>query len=617
MRSWYIVASGILLVIMMSIVVHIRPPSIYPYLLLSLLAGGLLALTIVLHKKAHQQALLVAILLLVFLLLPSVWFISTSYAALTPVDVTYDYAISNTYLEYERAFFFPPGESVPSRWLSSYSGNPALHILSATIANVLGVDTYRVAMFLPSVFATICFLFLYLLATRLCRTMGITTVVIPLTILVSGISAHAIFFGSRFVRTSLALPLLMMGFYLICKYMPAGGKRTLGLITFSALMLVVTHHLSSVVFAVYLVSFLAAAMVAFALLRMAKPKWQELAAKLPQRALAIGIVGIVAVGAFIGWDYFAPRILQPPPAVIAVVEEPAVVKARWSAVVAESMAKIPALISEPEAYVPMGRYHEQLTPPWVRILLARDILVYFPVFLGFSWLIMWLIRAKMKLSHNQVLAAFFFMFSLLVFGVFTAIDLFLTHIDTYRIVLIALPLIAFGSAVFYSWLWGKSKHALFVILVFVIVCSSLGLWGHRLVPLHAYTSAVNPAEVGDAMPLDARHHAVGDFLNGHVICGATEIISDDMYALYPLVPPAAYGKITGMASRAAVPEPDEIARLGSRTTAVVNFSVPPWSCWYSMRTTPGTLLARKSEYYSALAANFNKIYTNGFEIWLR
>jgi len=615
MKGWKIIGAGFLLISLLSILICIKPSTIYPYLFLSVIAALLLTSVILFDRDGQDKTSLFLILLFVFLFLPSIWFISTRYAALTTADVTYEYAIINTFMEYDKIFVIPSTELEPSRWLAGYSKYPVLHTLGAILCSVTGIDSYVLPMFLPMVLSLIGFMFLYLIATKLSKGLRLKPVIIPLSLLIYGVSALGIFFHFRLVRQSLAVVVLLVGFYLIYNYISAGGRRIAGLIILCALLLVLTHHLSSFIFLIYLLAFFLASVLFIALHKLAKPEWQTFAAKLPKRCLFIGIVGIVAVGAFLGWDQCAPRILQPPQEVLVSQQMPSTTETIMGT--ASGALRTPQL----EAYVPPGQYPKQLTPSWVHIQTARSLLIYFPVFFGFIWLIREKLKKKFK-GRQEFTAFCFFVFSLVIFGVSFATDLFLTKMAPYRIVLVALPFVAFGSAIFYTKLVTKSKQAVFIGLVFVIVSSSLGLWAHRVIPAHVYSSAICPVEVGEVMPLDARHHALGSFASDHILDGASgqRIISDDSHSLYPIIPPPAYGKIAGPTHPALIAARlDEVINGNSGEIVVVDFGQNPYIywCWSREPFDPKAAPEVRAKYRSRLENNLNKIYDNGFEIWTK
>jgi len=161
-KSRAIVSVGILLVIMLFIVVWNKTPTIYPYLCLAIAFSGVLVFSIIrYHQGTGDKFSVIFLIFIAFLFLRNVQFISAHYSALMPAgDVTWEYAVINTFSQQGQIAVIPPGDF--SNMLTWYSSWPALHALSLIFTDVSGVRLYALPIVLPIIFSCIGFLFVYL-----------------------------------------------------------------------------------------------------------------------------------------------------------------------------------------------------------------------------------------------------------------------------------------------------------------------------------------------------------------------------------------------------------------------------------------------------------------------
>jgi len=630
MKQHHVVIFSILLAVVISILVWDKQPTIYPYALLALMAGTVLAVAILDgNGKVIKPSTVFAIFLIAFLLVPNIWFVSTHYAALQASDVTSEYAIANTFSDYGKAFVVPP--TLDSMRLTNYSTYPLLHILAVTIGHLAEIDTYVLAMILPSIFGVVGFLFLYLLVTKLTYALGLSKILIPISLLIYALAPEAIFAHLRFVRQGLALVLVLILFYLIYKFILTRDWRIGALIICDVAVLAPVHHFSSFLMAIYLSAFLVLALV-LALLsrRLTESEWRSHLRKLFVPCLLIGIIGILSAATFLWWNRLAVTALQPSQEILASFEatttavepaipvEPATETMAPGAIRQAGSRSLIAVteIEELEPYVPESHYPDKLTPPWVHLLKIRDFLIYVPVFFGFGWLIRR--RLKSKFNNYEELVAFsLLIFSLALLGALFFFDLFVAKIVPYRIALLSLPFIALGSSILYGHILWRRKLAVAVVLVFVITCSFLGLWAHRIVPVHIYSSSVSVVEVGEAIPLEDRHYALGEFL-GEQNRGTniSRIISEDSHLLYPILPPQAYPKIGPFRRIYAAVQLSEAITHGE-SVAVADFGQSIYTYATGRTREPEEAEQVETEYHIILETHMNRVYDNGFSIWAR
>jgi len=598
-KRWAIKELGLILAIALTILVWNKEPTIYPYLFVAITLASLLAFSITgYYKGSVDKFSTICLIFIVFLFLRNVQFIATHYQALIPADVTWEYAVINTFSQADKIFVIPA--STFTDMLSWYSSWPLLHTLSLIFNDALGIKVSLLPVILPTIFSLVGFLFVYLIADRLAIDLKLNKVIVPLSLLFYAIAPEAIYYGFKFVRNSLGLVFVLAEFYLLYKYISHRDSRILVLIILNAVAIVLTHHYTSLIFTAYLLAFATLTLI----LALASGKLRRLITwieKLPifrKEAAVIGIVGLISAAVVFGW---------------------------WSQVgtIIEGTASgVGSRIGEMEIspFILEAHYPQQLTPPWVNLFWARDFLIYVPVFFGFAWLIKQKFK-KRTLDFNEERGFYFLILSLGCFGVFFLFELFVSHVETFRIVLLSLPFIALCSAILYVKMLSNGrwlKWLTFAVLIFVITSSFLGLWGHRYAPIHLYCSSINAQEVGEPTPLDDRHYALQQFVGENQLdLKSEEILSDDNSLLYRLLSPQEYQKIGP--GRAALYAELTRAVADGDNLVVIDFGAGFYShyCGPYAPVEPEAAEEARAEYCSKLESNLNKIYHNGFEVWLK
>lgn len=611
LKRWAIITLGLILTIALVILVWNKLPTIYPYLCISIALSTLLAFSIVGYSKGNTDKFSVIFLVfLVFLFLRNVQFIATHYGTFLPADVTWEYAVINTFSQQGQIFTIPA--SAFSHMLTWYSSWPLFHTFSLIFADVLGMKLSTLPVVLPTILGSIGFLFVYLLADKLAASLKLNKTVVPICLLLYAVSPEAIYYGFKFVRQGLGVVLVLAEFYLLYKYITHRDLRILALVILNSLVIVLTHHYTSFVFTGYLLAFAGLTFVlALVVSRVIKTGWMANLSKLRNQAVIIGIVAFLsAASIFVWWNQVGTVIHGIAGGVTTRI-----------VMVAEQIITLPEASTTPHIEVtpffPQWHYPSELTPPWVNLLWARDFLIYMPVFFGFAWLIRQKFKKRKSLASEELVGFYFVVFSLSCFGVLFLFELFISHVEPYRVVLLSLPFIVLCSAILYvemlshgSWL----KWLAFSILVFVITSSFLGLWGHRHAPVHLYTSAVSAEEVGESIPLDDRHYALQQFITENQLDNKAEVIvSDNNYLLYFLLPSQEYKKFGPGWSRLASGLHDSVAN--GDDLLVIDFGARFYHYYHGVTTleAAGRLA---TEYRTELTANLDKIYDNQFEIWL-
>jgi hypothetical protein len=610
-KSRAIVALGLILIIVLATLVWDKQPTIYPYLCLAIAFSGVLTFSIIrYHQDAGNKFSVIFLIFIAFLFLRNVQFISTHYSALMPADVTWEYAVINTFSEQGQISTIPA--STFSDMLTWYSSWPAFHTLSLIFGDILGIKLSVSPVILPTILGSIGFLLVYVLTDKLTANLKLNKTVVPMCLLLYAVSPEAIYYGFKFVRQGMGVALVLVGFYLLYEYIVRRDFRFLALSILNALVIVLSHHYTSFVFSYYLLAFAGLTFIlALVLSRVIKIGWLVNLSKLRKQALIVGIVGLIAAASiFVWWNQVGTVIHGVAGGVTA----------RIVAVVEQTIAQ-----AEPSAqplvevtpFFPKWHYPSKLTPPWVNLLWVRDFLIYVPVLFGFAWLLRKRLKSKSS-NGGETISCYFLVFSLSCFGALFLFELFISHVEPYRVILLSLPFIALCSAILYvemlshvRWL----RWLAFGILVFVITTSFLGLWGHRHAPVHLYSSVISHQEVGEAVPLDDRYYALQQFVAEHELASSTcSIFSDNNWILYQLLPPQEYGKI-GPGVRELPTELHNAVTNGDALLAI-DFGSGFYSYYYGA-TTPEEAQRLQAQYRYELEASLNKIYYNNFGVWVK
>ena len=602
LKRWLVIILGLILVIALIILVWNKEPVIYPYLFVVIALSVLVTFSIVgCYAGIINASSTIILIFLIFIVLRNVQFIATQYMALTPDDVTFEYSVIRAFTEADKIFVisdFPFSSML--RWYSSW---PLLHSLSMIFAGILNINTALIPVILPSIFSAIGFLFTYLIVNRLVVSLALNRVIVPLSLLLYSIAPEAIYFGFKFVRNSLAMVFVLMGFHLLYKYYRCRDSRVLGLIALNTFVIVLTHHYSSFIYSAFLLVFATLSyIVAIVLNWKRRPEWASIITDLKKGAVITGVIGVLSAGAIAIWWSQVGTIIQE-------------VTSGVTGVVAQSIFSGIENIGPKilEAYYP-----EQLTPSWVGLLWIRDVLIYVPVIYGFIWLIRQM-TIKKRFDYSWEKGFWFLTLTLVSFGLFFLFELFVSHVEPFRIVLLCLPFVVFGSAIMYEKMISFNRTFLClasIALAFSVLCSSLGLWGHRYAPINLYCTCAGDREAGEPMMIDNKHYTLQGFVvNNKLDKASSEILSDDNSLLYRLLSPPEYSKIGPeggnlyLELNRAIEERD--------TTLVIDYNTQ----FYSHYRGGYAVIALdkidefKAGYHHQLEACLNKIYNSGFEVY--
>ena len=606
MTRWWAAILGLTLIIILTILVWDKQSTIYPYLFLSLAIAALLSYSIISYKEQRSIAPTIIFILVVFVFLRNVSFISTHYGALTPGDVSWEYAVINTFLA-EGEIFVIRGESM----LTWYSSWPALHSVSLVFSIILDVAPDILPVVLPTIFGFIGFLFLYLLLDKLTTGLNLSKVLVPLGLLLYAVTPESIYYGWKFVHQGMGVMLVLISLYLLYKYIRTRDLRILALIIVNALLLVVVHHYTSFIFAGYLLIFSGLVLASDLLVRV----WRRITLwRFSRQALVMGILGLVVAGSiFLWWSEVGTIISEKAETSASAVTTALSGGEPIDGAPSGAPSEAPGGV-QIEPYVPVWHYPEELTPSWIHLLRARDFLIFIPVFFGFSWLL-WEIAKKKSVAPEESSAFGFLAISLICFGGIFLFELFISQIEPYRVALLGLPFIALGSGVLYMKTVSKSRWAVLAVLVLITTTSFLGLWGHRYAPIHLYASSVSAEEVGESMPLDDKHNELQGFVNQNIVWEEFDwVLSDAPHLLYRLIPSQEYDKI-GPRYRHRIADALHRTLVRNEDLIAIDLGTSLYT-HYNGVVSREEAAEQKEKYYSELEANLDKIYDNGFEIWV-
>ncbi len=602
LKRWSLIILGLILTIALVILVWNKEPTIYPYLFVSIALSVLITFSIIgCYKGIIDRSSTIVLIFMIFLFLRNVQFIATQYMALTPDDVTFEYSVIKYFSEANRIFVIP--NSPFSNMLSWYSSWPLLHSLSMIFSSVLDINIALIPVLLPSVFSTIGFLFTYLIVNRLVVDLKLNNVIVPLSLLLYSIAPEAIYFGFKFVRNSLAAVFILMGFHLLYRYYRCHDSRVLGLIVLNTFVIVLTHHYSSFIYTAFLLAIATLSFIVAMVLNVkSRLKQITIISDMKKEAVITGVVGLLSVGLVVIWWSQVGTIIQ---------EVASGVTGKITQSVFSGIRQIGPEILE-------AFYPEQLTPSWIKLLWIRDVLVYIPVFYGFIWLIRQAIIKK-AVDYSWGKGFWFLILSLVSFGLFFLFELFVSHVETFRIVLLCLPLVVICSAIMYEKMISYKRiyrGLAFIALAFSLVCSSLGLWGHRYAPIDLYCASVTGREAGEPMIIDNRHYELQEFVMENELDKTySGILSDDNSLLYRLLSPQEYLKI-GPNGAVLYVELNRAISEGDNTLVInydSNFYSHYWGGYPAIELDMvDELLA---DYHTKLEACLNKIYNSGFEVY--
>ena len=523
-RSVIFVTLEIILIVFggISLWYKILLPTAY-YLVAILLAALIIAQILM---KSHSKSLVFQIALLI-LFMNSVYYLATNYRIIPFYDGSWDFAAVKTFVEEDRIFVISepdPSASLlpvyhPAKVLAIYSEWPLLHSLALSLSRISGIDGFYIALALPPLISIVSFLFVYLIVEKARRSLGLDTMVTNLALLIYATSAEALFYPIQFVQQNLGTMILYIAIYTfyLSTISSTHSREYRGLTVFFTVALVITHHFSSFIMTSFLFLYFALQIIQAHFSRI-KKAFSE------YRTPAIATLGIALLMfsfLFFWWNYYSTSI--------------------WRRIDSTLTRFLTVLLGgRPFVFMPNPSYYpEVLQPFWVTSLLTlRDVLIYIPCLFGLFLIMFRKTEARQKS---------FVMLSSIAFGLVIIVDNFTIRVETFRIFMLALPLVALLGATFFAH-FGKDRAKGFwrllsvaIVLVILILAAFIGLWGHNFAPMHVYDPSISISEIGERN-LDFMR--VNDFFSQKVQTTSFQAIwADDDASLVSLLQPNDYSKV--------------------------------------------------------------------------
>jgi len=549
-----------------------------------LLAAGALGILVGLALWLYQRnrAFVFVQVLLVSILIMSVYYLATHYSVLPWGDPYNQYWVFATSAEQGEAPLVAQLDR-PYGVPEFYSGWPAIHILGMTVAETLDLSPLAVAMLLPWVLFLVLFVFAYLLLRGIVDDLGTHGGLIGLGLLILIASP---FLGAgglppAYEYQYMAAALITMVFYLSQKRLGKSSPATSLVYLLVMLSLVITHHYTSFVAVLYLVS-LAATFVLVQTFRAFPKRRSHAESNQPVSPFLI-LAALSAVFVFLWWNEVSISIW---PKIGGFLNR-----------IAEIMRQGAA---EPSVWETLYPYP---SPPWaVALLWTRNILMFGGAALG----IVLILRQRWPSGSTQA----FLVGSLMALSLPALPDAAFGFAGPpYRAVGIFMPFLALAAALFYvrlgRWL-GKSKvgfSAIVPVVLALFVFSALvGQWAHQYVPQHLYDPSVSLAEGGEHPPEWRR---LDRFLDTSVSYDNVEtFVTDESFVMGLILPVDQWPKIAVVGTREA--------DVSSRSL-VVAFRGLETTSYITQESRPAFLLPDfdSSRFQREVEESLNRIYDDG------
>jgi len=571
------------------------------YYLVAILLAALITAQVLMRSDSKSLVFQIALLVL---FMNSVFYLATNYRIIPSWDGNWDFAAVKTFVkEDEISVISGPEPSAsplsayhPARILATYSGWPLLHSLAFSLSQISGIDAFYIALALPPLISIISFLFVYLIVEKARRSLGLDTMVTNLALLIYATSAEALFYPIQFVQQNLGTMILYIAIFTFCLSTTnsAHSREYRGLTVFFTMALVTAHHFTSFIMASFLFVYFALQIIQAHFSRIKISRRAFSAYRTPAIA-TLGIALLMSTFLFSWWNYYSTSI--------------------WRQIDSTLTRFITVLGgARPFVYMPHPSYYpEVLRPFWATSLLTlRDVLIYVPCLFGLLLIMFRKTEARQKS---------FVMLSSLAFGLIIIIDNFTIRVETFRIFMLALPLMALLGATFFAHFgknWAKGIwRLLFVatVLVILILAAFTGLWGHNFAPMHLYDPSISPSEIGERN-LDLMR--VNDFFSQKIQTASFQAIwADDDAPLVSLLQPNYYNRI--MRLGASYIEIHSYGKL-SVNELVCGFSDLDLYHYYSgvsSTMTPEQGQALECQLHEYVDNNLTRIYDDGkYRFWI-
>jgi len=559
----------------------------YSYIFAAAILAILLAVSIV-KGNGHAKSVVFQIFL-IFLLTRNIYYLGTQ-NVIPFGDAYWDYAVEKTFIQQDSIFLISgmvrPTEAAGHSQLTWYSSWPLLHTLGLCFSRVSGIDPFYLNLILPHFFAVISFAFAYLIFEELRVKLKLRKEIAIFALLIYATSPEAIFWQMQFVRQNFATALFMPMLYLLFVSISGPfGQRHVAILQIFAFAILMSHHFTSFTVSLFLILFSIFSAIAKHLGKVRK--LDRFFSPAPLGKVSFVGIGLTMFVFMFGWWNFFGTVIWP------------TIGARLTYFV-ESFTN-----ASPRMWIPTSSYPATLRPVWVTPFLGlRDLMLYVPAFFGL--LILW--GKKPKIPEK-----FFVVYSIVTFGAILIVDLILA-LEPLRILLLAIPLLAFLSSLFYNKIRDLSKIAYktttFMIIILLVLASFMGLWAHNFAPIHLYDSSINPASIGEVTPSFIR---LKPFFEDKIAVDNFESVWADVISRFVyLLNPSEYDKIKSLPT-------ENFQQLGGKGNILIcSFNSLNMYMYYGHVWTPIETIEEaetvQHELKQYLNDNFNCIYDDRINV---
>ena len=493
----YLFDISILIILLYALNFKFCLPLIY-YLCIAILS----LLTIFVFLRHESIGLLCVHVHLIYLILlrSSIYFMYYSFNIIPYGDAYWDYAVVSYFNFFNNIEAIRVSEVMPSFNLTWMSGWPAIHIVALVIYKITNMELIKIAIIIPLIFSIIIYLSCYLIFIFIFKNKDKGSHGLVLALIVIVTSPEVIFWYMQFKYQTIAIVFSILLFYVLIRYIyNFQPMQTRIVFILFIIALVMSHHIVSAVFVVYLA-------LLFIFFAIGKEK-------ISYALVALGMSFI-----FVWWSAYGMVIW---PTIGSVIER---------------LVLLASNIRDLEYLSGLSPFYpSSITPFWgILLLKARDFLMYVPAVLGFIIIVFVYPNDKTKKFYlvSSVIFAFIFLFNLVAI-----------KIEPFRIVTYAMPFVAIATSFMYIYLNNRYRifAALTALSVTIFIASSfLGFGSHNYVSLHFYDPKINHFEIGEHNP---NYLAMYDFIkNKNPQSNARYIVSDDFPVLYLLFEPNQYSK---------------------------------------------------------------------------
>ena len=409
-----------------------------------------------------------------------------------------------------------PQES-PSSW-------PIIHILAAVVQLVSSVNLLQITLILPTIFGFTTLLFVLAFARRLRSNSIISERAVLLCALIYVLVPDLIDMEMQFIRQTLAFVFIVIIIYFLVIGKLSDVKKTISLkhtalFLFFGTTLILTHDFTPFVLLLFLGLFYAISIVIGGRIKTIgdfKPP--------ARRTVTFLIVFTFGLILLFWWSFYASIIWK--------------IRLHYLTELLSGHLRSFSLLFL-QTTDRFAFYNFMSNRFLTYFLNARDLAVYLPTIV--IYILLWIkVFKKKRFTFLDRVLLFSFTSFLVILVLFT-----IAQLEPLRIVVIASPIVALSAAVLYDHAlsFGKFliKAGICLVLFIMVFASFLAPWSHFTEPLYLYTPSIT---FEDAASHNPNYQSVSPFIEQYMnLTQSANILSDDHYLLYLLLPTSLYPKI--------------------------------------------------------------------------